>query len=115
MIAQMLRETNKPVFVAVNKLDTYRHAPEASEFYALGLEHVFPVSAEHGIGFDDLMDTVTEFFPDQGAKRKGKTRDGDTIHVAVVGKPNAGKSTLINRLFGADRLLTSDIPGTTRD
>lgn len=112
-IAVQLRQTRKPVYVAANKLDTYELFAQAAEFYALGFEHVFALSAEHGPGFDDLMDAVTEFFPrvEPGA---GGAESGE-ISIAVVGKPNAGKSTLINKLLGAERLLTSNIPGTTRD
>ena len=113
LIAQQLRTTEKPVFVAANKLDTYDLFAEGAEFWPLGLDEPFPVSAEHGLGFDELMDAVAAALPP--AESLGEEPDGGTIQVAVIGKPNAGKSTLINRLLGSDRLLTSNIPGTTRD
>jgi len=113
-IAQILRVTDKPVFVAVNKLDTPEQASQAAEFYSLGLPEVFPVSAEHGTGFDDLMDAIAADFP-RVSEEVLEAPEPDAIRVAVVGKPNAGKSTLINKLLGAERLLTSEIPGTTRD
>lgn len=136
-IAHLLRQTEKSVFVGVNKLDTYDLAPAASDFYKLGFNDIFPISAEHGVGVDDLMDALTDGLPiiqdrperrDQASEDDGwepedeeGREDGEDgapaapIRVAVIGKPNAGKSTLINRLLGTERLLTSDIPGTTRD
>ncbi|MCB9506172.1 MAG: ribosome biogenesis GTPase Der [Myxococcales bacterium] len=110
-IAHMLRETRKPVFTVVNKIDGDRHEANVPEFYALGAEHLFALSAEHGRNYADLMDAVTEGFREGG----DRVVEEDRVRVAVVGKPNAGKSSLINRMLGEDRLLTSDIPGTTRD
>jgi len=110
-IASMLRRSNKPVWLVVNKIDGPRHEVNVAEFWELGLDDVHPLSAEHGNGYADLLDSIAPFLPKGRIERD---RD-DLIRVAVVGKPNAGKSTLINRLLGEDRLLTSDIPGTTRD
>lgn len=116
-IAQMLRETKKPVFYAVNKVDAWgRRADFLHDFWDLGQE-LYPVSAEHGNGLDALMDDVTESIPVLTYDELEALADQEdpTIKVAVVGKPNAGKSSTVNALLGEDRLLTSDIPGTTRD
>lgn len=110
-IAALLRTSRKPVFVAVNKIDGPRQEATIGEFWELGFEHVFGVSAEHGRNWDELMDAVVE-----GAPRTDELVPDDTlVKVAVLGRPNAGKSTMVNRLLGEDRLLTSDVPGTTRD
>ncbi len=113
LITEVLRRADKPIFIAVNKLDVLAQADDSAEFYALGWENVFPISAEHGVGLDDLMDAVTADFLRIEALHL--VRDARATYVAVVGKPNAGKSTLINYLLGEDRLLTSEIAGTTRD
>jgi GTP-binding protein len=110
-IARMLRHTVKPTFYIVNKVDGPKHELNVSEFWELGCDALFPVSAEHGRNYDELMDAVIPYLPSE---------DDIDIHephvrIGVLGKPNAGKSTLINRLLGENRLLTSDIPGTTRD
>lgn len=110
-ITAMLRQSTKPVFCAVNKIDS-PHQPEQymGEFYRLGME-LFPISAEHGHGISGLMDTISALIP--------KTRAEDVAppyaRVAVVGKPNAGKSSMINKLLGQERLLTDNVAGTTRD
>jgi|LSQX01.2.fsa_nt_gb GTP-binding protein len=111
-IATLLRQSGKPVVVAVNKADQIGEVPaEAYEFYNLGLGEIFAISAEHRLGVGDLLDAVLDLFPapedaDEAAER---------IRVAVIGKPNAGKSSLINTLLGENRLIVSDVPGTTRD
>ncbi|MFT4702490.1 MAG: GTP-binding protein [Bradymonadia bacterium] len=110
-IAQMLRQTRKPVYTVVNKVDGPKHDNLVHEFYALGVSELFPLSAEHGLGYSDLLDDVYTWLP----PIPPRAEDDHTIRIAVVGKPNAGKSTLINHLLGYKRLLTSDVPGTTRD
>jgi GTP-binding protein len=110
-IAQLLRGTDKLVVPIANKIDSERQYANIAEFYELGFEEVLPLSAEHGLGYHVVMDQVLDFLPKESARRE----DDPTIRVAVVGKPNAGKSTLINQLLGTERLLTSDRPGTTRD
>ncbi len=108
-VALMLRKSGKPVVLAVNKLDTYE--PEKLyDFYALGLGEPFGISAEHGSGIGDLLDEVVMLFPENG-----EAEEDNSIKIAVVGKPNAGKSSLCNRLLGTDRTIVSDIAGTTRD
>lgn len=112
-ITQMLRAADKPVFFAVNKVDLPRLRDELlHEFWELGVD-LYSVSAEHGYGLDALMDDVTE--PIEVTPLDEQPEDDGLIKVAVVGKPNAGKSSLVNSLLGERRLLTSDIAGTTRD
>jgi len=113
-IVEMLRRTDKRIVHAVNKMDGPKHDALAMEFYELGVEQMALISAEHGRGVDDLMDIVCEGFETEDDLDDDDGLEGVT-RIAVVGRPNVGKSTLINRLLGADRLLTSNIPGTTRD
>lgn len=110
-IAAMLHKSGKPVVVAVNKSDVPgRVPPETYDFYQLGFADVFPISSTHGLGIGDLLDRVTETLP-----VKDESDEDTRIHVAIVGKPNAGKSSLLNRLLGEDRAIVSEIAGTTRD
>jgi len=113
-IASMLRKSGKPIVVAVNKTDTVGDPPaELYEFYNLGLgdSDIIPISAAHRLGIGDLLDKVFEYFPDEG---EGEGDEGK-IRVALIGRPNAGKSSLTNRMSGSDRSIVSDIAGTTRD
>jgi GTP-binding protein len=115
-IAQMLRVCDKLLFPIVNKIDGPRHDALVAEFYELGFNAIYGTSAEHGYQVGDLMDEVIDFLPSIDKVRTSQDDEENKIlNLAVVGKPNAGKSTLINRLLGTDRLLTSTIPGTTRD
>ena len=108
-VAMKLRKSGKPVVLAVNKLDNYN--PELLyEFYNLGLGEPFGISAEHGTGVGDLLDQVVSLLGELGEKD-----EDNSIKIAVVGKPNAGKSSLCNKLLGFDRTIVSDIAGTTRD
>jgi len=110
-IVKMLREFNRPVMYAVNKIDGVEHENKCLEFYQAGMDMLYPISAEHGYGVRDLMDDLITFFPqseDLLVSERG-------IRLAVVGRPNAGKSSLINSMLGQERVLVSDIPGTTRD
>ena len=113
-IARMLERGSTPVFHAVNKIDGPRQHPMVAEFYALGVETLHDLSAQHGGGVLDLMEEVLAALPPETAAGDDGA-DEAFVRVAVIGKPNAGKSTLVNRLLGEDRLLVSDVPGTTRD
>ncbi len=108
-VAMKLRKSGKPVVLAVNKLDNY-DPEKLYEFYNLGLGEPFGISAEHGTGIGELLDDVVDKFDKEGEKE-----DDDSVKLAVVGKPNAGKSSLCNKLLGFDRTIVSDIAGTTRD
>jgi len=114
-----LRKADKPVFFAVNKLDSRQRADNLYEFYALGIDSLYSISAEHGLGIPDLLDDVARRFP--GAAENSDEDEGtghktaEPLHVAVVGRPNVGKSTLINRLLGFERSVVDSRPGTTRD
>jgi GTPase len=112
-LAAMLRKIGKPVTLAVNKIDSPRREDLAHEFHSLGFEHLFPISAEHRIGLAELLDHVTQDFPIETTapepEKIGK------IKVAILGRPNVGKSTLLNALIGSERAIVSPIAGTTRD
>jgi GTP-binding protein len=111
-IATMLRKTSKPVVLVANKVDNIGEPPpEIYEFYNLALGDVETVSSVHGLGMGDLLDKIYSFFPDENLEDS----EDNVIKVAVVGKPNSGKSSLVNRLIGEERVIVSDIPGTTRD
>jgi GTP-binding protein len=110
-IAHILRQVNKPVFYIVNKIDGPKHEEKVFEFYGLGVETVYPISAEHRFGVDGLMDEVMKVLP-KLTEEKG---DRNANRVAVIGRPNVGKSSLINRLLGYKRVIVDEVPGTTRD
>lgn len=110
-VATMLRKSKKPVIVAVNKCDKGLPPPDFYEFYSLGFDDVFAVSSLHGTGTGDLLDRIVELIPATDAAAE----DDEYIRVAVIGKPNAGKSSIINRIAGEERSIVSDMPGTTRD
>jgi len=130
-LARLLRKTGRPIFLAVNKADSDRQSSLVDDFHGLGIRKMFPVSAEHGRGVDDLLDAVLEVLPvanplntedteaAQGdAKTDSTDADPETSHetkVAIIGHPNVGKSTLLNALTDSDRAIVSPIPGTTRD
>jgi GTP-binding protein len=110
-VAGMLRRVSKPVLYVVNKVDGDRQEGGLPEFYALGVDVVYPVSAEHGRGIDDLMDAVLALLPPAPAPAE----PGEEIRLAVVGRPNVGKSSLVNRLLGFERMVANPQAGTTRD
>ncbi len=112
-INDILRRTDKPVHYAVNKIDGPKHDELVFEFHELGAETLHPISAEHGRGVDDLVDAVAEDLEEVPPEEDEFV--ADETRIAVLGRPNVGKSTLINQLLGEERLLTSNIPGTTRD
>jgi GTP-binding protein len=129
-LAHLLHRTGKPLSLAVNKVDAAQHSPLAAEFHCLGIHDIFPLSAEHGLGVDDLLDHVTKDFAaseeapfraaseEHDAETAGATpappRD-QPINVAIIGRPNVGKSTLLNSLLEEERSIVSPLPGTTRD
>jgi GTPase len=115
-LVQQLRRLRKPVLFAVNKLDTPSHDDEAADFFALGLGEVFPISAAHGRGVTDLMDNLLQALPPveatESAAPVSRTR---AVNLAIVGRPNVGKSSLLNRIVGYERAIVDATPGTTRD
>jgi GTP-binding protein len=118
-LARLLRTTGKPVLVAANKADAVRWETDAGEFYRFGFDEVFPVSAEQGNGVGDLLDAVVENFqPDERGleeDEEGKNPQPRELRLAIIGRPNVGKSSLLNRLLGEERVIVSPVAGTTRD
>ena len=134
-LVRLLRKTGRPLFLAVNKADSEKQANIVDEFHRLGIKQMFPISAEHGRGVDDLLDAILEVVPagndlsenadDKEAvhEKSSQAEDGSSddvqpvyeTKVAIIGHPNVGKSTLLNRLTASDRAIVSPIPGTTRD
>ena len=111
-VAELLRRTDKPVVLGVNKADNKQRREEAVEFYALGLDSdPIPISALHGTGTGDLLDAIVESLP----MVEEEEEDDDSIKIAILGRPNVGKSSLVNKLLGEDRVIVSNVPGTTRD
>lgn len=110
-VANMLRRAKKPVVVAVNKLDNMKNITPIYEFYSLGLGDPMPISAEQGLGLGDLLDEVMRHFPEEPEVEE----EEECLRVAIIGKPNTGKSSLVNKVLGEQRVIVSDIAGTTRD
>ena len=111
-VATILRKAGKPVVLAVNKVDRIGEPPpEVYEFYNLGFGDMVTVSSTHGLGIGDLLDEAYRYFPEEDKDEY----DEDVIKIAVIGKPNSGKSSLINKILGEERVIVSDVPGTTRD
>ncbi|MFL7791331.1 MAG: ribosome biogenesis GTPase Der [Anaerolineae bacterium] len=114
-VADILRHARCPVFLAANKTDNERLRQDALEFYILGLEEVYPISALHGTGVADLLDDVVEALPAVEAEPEEDANQDSRIKIAIVGRPNVGKSSLLNKLLGEERAIVSPIAGTTRD
>jgi len=111
-LATMLRQTGRPVILVVNKVDSIGDLPaDFYDFYSLGLGDPYPVSSVHGHGTGDLLDKVCSYLEDPPEEEE----EDDSIKVAVIGRPNAGKSSLVNKILGTDRVIVSDVAGTTRD
>lgn len=109
-VSEMLRRCKKPIVLCVNKVDHVKYEDTAYDFYSLGIGEPVTISAEQGLGIGDLLDEVCKYFPSIEADV-----ESETISIAVVGKPNVGKSSLVNALLGQERTIVSNIPGTTRD
>ena len=109
-VINILHRSNKPIIVGANKIDDLKFMDNIYEFYNLGVSNVFPLSALHGIGFGDLLDEIIKLLPNKKEKRYE-----DTIEFCVIGQPNVGKSSLTNSILGTERVIVSNIPGTTRD
>jgi len=110
-VAAMLRRVDKPVLFVVNKVDGPKQEEAMAEFYALGLDELHPVSAEHGVGVGDLVDAVLTHLP----PAKAPEPETEEVRLAVIGRPNVGKSSLVNRLLGYERVVANPLAGTTRD
>jgi GTPase len=110
-VIHLLRGSGKPLFVAVNKIDTPKVETLVADFYQLGIEHLYPISAEHGLGVAELLDAMYDLLPSSDEASTGQAMP----RVAIVGRPNVGKSTLLNAVLGEERAVVSDVPGTTRD
>ncbi len=109
-VAAMIRKSNKKVFLVVNKIDSSEHIHHASEFYSLGLEHLFPISAINGSGTGELLDEVVKEFSNPDSEETT-----DLPRIAVIGRPNVGKSSLVNAWLGTERTIVTPVAGTTRD
>ena len=110
-IVGILRKTLKPVYYVINKVDSPKQLHSSYDFYQLGIDHVYPLSAEHGLGVGDLMFDIIEHLP----VIESENDDDTQIRLAVIGKPNVGKSSLVNKILGYERTIVNPIPGTTRD
>lgn len=109
-VIKVLHRYNKPILVAANKIDDLKFMDNVYEFYNLGVDEVFPISALHGIGIGDLLDAIIRTLPEKKLKRYE-----NTLEFCLIGQPNVGKSSLTNAILGTERVIVSDVPGTTRD
>lgn len=114
-VVDLVRRSGKPLILAVNKIDAPSHEDRITDFYGLGIACTLPISAEHHVGISELLDRVTEKFGEMQTEPDIVSPNSGAIRVAIVGKPNAGKSSIINKLLKSDRCIVSATPGTTRD
>ncbi|WP_088102223.1 ribosome biogenesis GTPase Der [Halalkalibacter urbisdiaboli] len=110
-VAKLLFRSKKPIVLAVNKIDNPDMQEQLYEFYSLGMGEPFPISGSHGLGLGDMLDEVVKHFPPE----EDDMYDEDTIRISLIGRPNVGKSSLVNAMLGEERVIVSNIPGTTRD
>ena len=114
-VVGVLRKTQKPVFLVLNKIDSSRREENLFDFYEFGADKFYPVSALHGKGVDELLEAIVDSSKHLVAEKQDQEAGKDVMRIAFVGKPNTGKSSITNRMLGSDRMIVSDLPGTTRD
>ncbi|EOC8727330.1 ribosome biogenesis GTPase Der, partial [Listeria monocytogenes] len=110
-VAKILYRSNKPIVLAINKVDNPEMRDQIYDFYSLGFGEPYPISGSHGLGLGDMLDAVRAHFP----KEEEEEYPDDTVKFSLIGRPNVGKSSILNALLGEDRVIVSDIAGTTRD
>ncbi len=110
-VAKLLYKSNKPIVLGVNKIDNPEMRENIYEYYSLGFGEPFPISGSHGLGLGDLLDEVVGHFPE----KEEETKDEETIYFSLIGRPNVGKSSLVNAMLNEERVIVSEIEGTTRD
>jgi GTPase len=115
VLYDILRRTSKPVFFAANKIDGVEQKRHMEEFYALGVEKLYPISSAHGLGISELLSDIVKLIPESPVQEETEEDEPSEIRISILGRPNVGKSTLVNRILGAPRVIVSPIPGTTRD
>lgn len=115
LLFDILRRTSKPIFFAVNKIDGREQRGLLDEFYALGVEKFYPISSAHGYGIGDLLSDIAELISEPSSPEQESEEEVSEIRISILGRPNVGKSTLVNKVLGAPRVIVSPIPGTTRD
>ena len=111
----ILRRTSKPLFFSVNKIDGPEQQKLLADFYALGVQDIYPISAAHGFGVGDLLSDMVRLIPESMEPEADEQEEVSEVRISILGRPNVGKSTLVNRILGAPRVIVSPIPGTTRD
>ncbi|HYA41077.1 MAG TPA: ribosome biogenesis GTPase Der [Syntrophobacteraceae bacterium] len=114
-LLEILRRTSKPLFFSVNKIDGPEQMKLVADFYTLGVQEVYPISAAHGFGVSELLSEMVRLIAESSDPQDNEETDVSQIRVSILGRPNVGKSTLVNRILGAPRVIVSPIPGTTRD